>query len=121
MPDTAWTDVWEDSPSGSPADVLSARLEKASDAYAVAADNEALAENAYLLLFQTAWAKACVNEIPVTIRAKWADNAGEEIVIAKAAWNLARAREKAARVKFEETKTRLMRAMGHERNVAAQT
>ena len=72
---------------------VSARLEKATDAYATAFDAEADAENEYLRKHAIAYAKAAAEGVAATMRDKHA-NAQPDVVEARCAFNLASARSK---------------------------
>jgi hypothetical protein len=97
---------------------LASALERATDAYARACNDAAVAENGYLRAFHLAWVSA--QGVAQTVKAKHCDNQAE-VVEARCEHNLAVAREKSARAKCEELKNRLMATMSWQRTVGAQT
>jgi chromosome condensin MukBEF ATPase and DNA-binding subunit MukB len=99
---------------------LSDALERATDAYMVALDEEAEAENAYLREFHVAYAVVCGQGIAVTARKHEAENVAQ-VVEARCVWNLAVARVKSARAKCSELEARLTAHQSYFRLVGAQT
>lgn len=97
---------------------LSTAMETATDALAVALDEEAKAENAYLLEYHKAW--LTTDDVPASIRQKATDQV-EAVMKARQKWNLAKATAKGSSAKVDELKNRMMAAMSHQKFVAAQT
>lgn len=94
---------------------LSTRLEQVTDEYASACDEAAEKENDYLRAYAIAFT---TSEVAATIRPKTAECAAVE---ERALWNIATAKEKAAKAKVEEVKHRVMAAMSHQRFVREAT
>lgn len=108
-------DFFADTRPSSPLESLSDALERATDRYAIACDEAAVAENDYLRAYAVAFT---TSEAAATVRPKTAECAAVE---ERAVWNIKVAAEKAARAKVEEVKHRLMAAMSHQRFVREQT
>lgn len=98
-----------------PSEILSNDLEVATDAYAVACNEAAIAENAYLKHYAEVFLHA---DVAATIRPKTAEC---EAVDQRGEWNIKTAVEKSAKAKVEELKHRLMAALSHAKVVAGQT
>lgn len=96
-------------------EALSDALEAATDAYAVACNEAALAENVYLKRYATEFLSL---DVAATIRPKTAEC---RAVDERAAWNIKAAVERSARQKCDELKHRLMAAMSHQKFVGSQT
>ena len=102
-------------PRMSPADQTAADMEAAWEAYRLAADECAEAENEYLGVFAKA---LLLSDAPVSIRQKLAE---AEAVEERKVWNIKKAAQKSALLKFEEVKSRNMTALSNQRMVRDQT
>lgn len=89
---------------------LSRQLEKYTDEYVVALDNEALAENAYLGTHARAFHMGRVSGLPATLIDK---NAQVEAYMERQQWNITIARTKACRAKINELEHRLSAGQSH--------
>lgn len=94
--------------------------ERVIDELGNAYDGEALAENEYLRLFQTAWAHAVEDQIPATTRAKHCDNS-KDVCEARQEFVRATAKTKRTKAKADELQHRLMAVMAHQRFVREAT
>lgn len=94
--------------------------ERVIDALGDAYDAEAVAENEYLRLFQTAWAHAVEDGVPATTRAKHCDNA-PDVCEARQDFVRATAATKRTKAKADELQHRLMAVMAHTRFIREAT
>lgn len=105
------------SSGAAPLETLSDALAAATDAYAEALDGEAEAQNAFEAAFAKAFLVATVENVPVTIRSKYAE---AQVVELKSAYNLAVARSKRHRAKVAELTNRLTAMQSHLKYVGYQ-
>lgn len=93
---------------------IAREYERVIDELGVAYDREALAENEYLRLFQTAWAYAVEDKVAATTRSKHCDNQ-PDVCAARQEFVRASAGVKRLKAKADELQHRLVASMSHAR------
>lgn len=99
---------------------ISRAVEDAVNAAGDAYDEEADAENLYLLEKSKAWAYATEDKVAISARSKHCDNQ-PDVVVAHMAWNRAIAKRKRCTDKADELERRQMASMSHQKFVGGAT